>query len=164
MDPQFVTFYVTIVAALTSKMRPIWRYPVVFMITVAGFLMGMIALTWLVNDLHEALTSVRWFFMPRGGLLILIGLGACGCFFVWIAFLFNPSDDLAQKPAINVPWKIGGNSKQTETTESHNSLADKFSDWDAHRMKSKPRDSLTGKATQAATSNNSAPEDLSKNK
>ncbi|WP_243042481.1 hypothetical protein [Dyella sedimenti] len=102
MDPQLVYFYATIVSALTGKMRPIWRYPVVFMISVAVFLIGMIASTWLINDLHGALTSVRWFFMPHGGLLILIGLGGIGVLLVWIAFLFNPSDDAAQKSAQRV--------------------------------------------------------------
>jgi hypothetical protein len=40
--------------------------------------------------------------MPHGGLLILVGLGCIGILLVWIAFLFNPSDDAAQKSAQRV--------------------------------------------------------------
>jgi hypothetical protein len=102
MDPQLIHLYVTLVAGLTGRMRPIFRYPLIFVITLIVFLLGALVTVWFSGGRQKALTSFSWFITTQSGVFILAIIGTIGVFFVWIAFLFNPSDEEAERGAKKV--------------------------------------------------------------
>lgn len=99
MDPQIISLYATLVYAITKKMRPVVRYPIVFSGTIAIFLIGFLIANLFKGSFREAWVSTAWFFLTEKGGLMLTAIGTFGVFCVWIVYLFNPSDEEAERAA-----------------------------------------------------------------
>ena len=123
------------IAPMVAPLLRRYGYRAIFITAVFGtYLFIFVPGIWR-DGWHASLPRIIQFILTSVGIFLPIGVGLAAVVVV----------------LINVPGEIGGNSKQTETTESHSSLADKFSDWDTHQMKPKSRDSLTSKATPGKT-------------
>lgn len=92
MDPQLVSMYVSLVAGLTRRVRPVMRYPVVFAATSVIFLIGSFTTVWVINGYEKGSASVEWLLTNKTGALITAAVGAMGTLFVWIAIVLDPPE------------------------------------------------------------------------
>jgi hypothetical protein len=93
MDPQLISMYVSFIAGLTRRIRPVVRYPIVFAATSMIFLIGSLVTVWAINGREKSLASIEWLLTTHNGILITTAVGVVGTLFVWVAVLLDPPEE-----------------------------------------------------------------------
>jgi hypothetical protein len=70
--------------------------------TIFVFLAIFLIASSLKTNTHDAWSSMTWFLITVKGLLWLACVGLTGVLSVWIAFVFNPSEEEAESAAEQV--------------------------------------------------------------